>query len=55
MCREGGVGGEELLDEAIVVLRAAEHEQLEVGERLGEVGLRLRVHKRRIGGRSALL
>jgi hypothetical protein len=53
--REGLVGGEEPLDEALVVERAPEDEQLEIGERLGEVRLRQSVHTRLIGGLGAVL
>ena len=52
---EGLVGGEKPLHEALVLERAAEEEQLEVGERLGEVRLRQSVHTRPIGRLGALL
>jgi hypothetical protein len=52
---ERGVRVEEFLDEAVVVTGAPENEQLEVGERLGQVGRSLEVHRRRIGrGRAPL-
>jgi hypothetical protein len=53
--REGRVGGEELLGEAVVVRSAAKDEQLEVGERFGELRLDRNVHTRRIGRWSGSL
>jgi hypothetical protein len=49
---ESCVGGQELLDEAVVVRRATEDEELEVGERVAELRMHLSVHTRRIGRRE---
>jgi hypothetical protein len=46
---EAGVGGEELLRELVVVDRAPEDQELQIGEGLHDVRLRLEVHSRRIG------
>ena len=46
---EAGVGGEELLDERLIVERAPEEEQLEIGKRFRHVLRKRRIHTRRIG------
>ena len=49
------IGGEELPYEAFILERAAEHDELEVGQCLREVDLRLRVHNGHIGDRETRL
>jgi hypothetical protein len=52
---EPGVGGEQLPGEGLVLERASEHEQLELGESLHHVDRRLSVHTQRIGAPGSAL